>query len=193
MDTSALLFTLLTAAYVFAWRLSADPTPVVLEQELAHGDAKLNAGDRDGAFLLYQDAYRRFPKSLPVLMRLGAVNYRIGDYERARKYYARAVELAPPSARWHALNDLGQCYWKLQQPAEAIRYYEQARAAGMPESELVEWHYRLGWAYFDLHNYGAALENYQAVVDAGQKFISASYYNSACAQAQELKLTRDAT
>lgn len=184
-----LILNVLTGLYVFAWRVSADPTPVVLQAELDRADQMLSAGDKDGAHLLYRDASQRYPDSFPVMMRMGAVNYQTADFERAKKFFSRALELAPRDSRWRALNDLGQTYWKLQQPEEAIDLYEQARREGLPDSELIEWHYRLGWAYFDARNLDAAIEHYREVARAGEKYAAASYYNIACALAQKVSKT----
>lgn len=188
---AVLILNVLTALYVFAWRVSADPTPVLLQTELERGDALLEAGRKDDAHLVYREAAKRYPDSFAVMMRLGAVNYQVGDYDRARKYFSRAVDLAPRESRWRALNDLGQTYWKLRQPEQAIELYEQAKQSGLPASELVEWHYRLGWAYFDARNLDAAIEHYRAVAEAGKQYAAASYYNIACALAQKLKESED--
>lgn len=186
-----LILNVLTAAYVLAWRTSADPTPLVLQrqvrQQLAQGDALLNAGDRDGAHLIYREAYRRNPEAFQVLMRMGAVNYQAEDFERARRYYSRAIEQAPADSRWRALSDLGQTYWKLGQPEAAVGFYLQAQEAGIPPSDRVEWHYRIAWAYFDLNDYDAAIRHYAEVAEAGQAYAAASYYNIACAQAQKIE------
>ena len=181
-----LILNVLTALYVFAWRVSADPTPVVLQSELERGDALLEKGEKDDAHLIYRKAAERYPNSFQVLMRLGAVNYQIADFERARKYFARAVDTAPHDSKWRALNDLGQTYWKLHQPEQAIELYEQARKEGIPQSELTEWHYRLGWAYFDARDLDAAIEHYRAVADVGEQYAAASYYNIACALSQKV-------
>ncbi|MFN3648783.1 MAG: tetratricopeptide repeat protein [Armatimonadota bacterium] len=188
---AALLLLVLTSAYVFAWRLSADPTPVILQRELSQARALVDAGELDRAHLIYREAYRRFPNSFPVLMGLGAVTYQTTDYDRARRYYERALAVAPPESRWRALNDLGQTLWKLKRPEEAIELYLQAEKAGMPRSERIEWHYRLAWAYFDLDEYDLAIHHYLQVAEAGGKYAAASYYNAACAQAQKLEQTSD--
>jgi tetratricopeptide (TPR) repeat protein len=185
------VFIALTGIFTFVWRLSADPTPVMLQKELAKGDALMAKGDKDGAYLLYREANKRYPKSHRALWSLGAVNYQLGDFERARKYFNEALELSPPNARWRSLNDLGQTYWKLGQPEEAVEYYHQAREAGLPQTELIEWHYRLAWAYFDLGDYDTAIEQYRIVAEAGQKYAAASFYNIACALAQKLRAARD--
>ena len=183
-----LILNVLTATFLFAWRGSADPTPLLLNARLNEGDALLNSGRKDEAHLIYRDAYRRYPNSFPVLMRMGAVNYQVGDFERAERYFSRALELAPPADRWRALNDLGQSLWKLHRPEEAIEHYLRARREGMPDAkpELIEWHYRLAWAYFDVKEYDKAVEHYQAVALYGEKYAAASYYNIACALAQKL-------
>jgi tetratricopeptide (TPR) repeat protein len=188
---AVLIFNVITAAYVFAWRVSADPTPLVLQSRLAEADLLLENGDKDGAHVAYMDAYKRYPDSFQVLMRMGAINYQLGDYQRARRYYTRAVETAPADSRWRALNDLGQTYWRLQLAEEAVEFYERARREGMPQTELVEWHYRMAWATFDTGDYDAAVRHYRAVADANQKYVAASYFNSACALAQKLEGTRE--
>ncbi|MGV3720077.1 MAG: tetratricopeptide repeat protein [Actinomycetota bacterium] len=188
---AVLILNVLTALYVLAWRVSADPTPVLLQSELQRGDDMLASGDKDGAHLAYRDAAKRFPSSFAVLMRLGAVNYQVADYDRAKKYFEQALEQAPRESRWRALNDLGQTYWKLRDPEQAIELYEQAKREGLPKSELVEWHYRLGWAYFDARNLNAAIEHYRAVAEAGKAYSAASYYNIACALAQQIAASKD--
>lgn len=184
-----LLLNGLAAGYVWAWRQGLpDPTPVVLQRELDEGDALLREGREDEAALIYQTALRRYPRSFGVLIRMGSVNYRIGFYDRAERYFARALEVAPRERRWEALKNLGQTYWKQRKPELAIEYCERAREEGLPDSgpDLIEWHYLLGWAYFDVRNYDRAIEHYRAVALAGKKYAEASYYNVACAQAQKL-------
>lgn len=185
--TGFLLLNLLTAAYVFAWRVSADPTPVLLQSELARGDALLDAGQKDEAHLVYRAANQRYPRTFAILLRLGAVNYQVADYERARRYYEQALELAPSASRWRALNDLAQTYWKLLRPEEAIQTYLEAHEAGIPFLERLEWHYRIAWAYFDVSDYDSAIEHYRIVARSRSKYAASSYYNIGCALAQKLK------
>jgi len=181
-----LLLNVLTAAYVLAWRLSADPTPVLLSAELRRGDRLLAEGQTDAAHLVYRAAYGRYPRSFPVLMRMGAINYQVSDFQRAQRYFSQAVEAAPAASRWKALNDLGQTYWKLKRPEEALGLYERAREEGLPPDELTEWHYRMAYASFDARDYDGAITHFQEVARAGGDYGAASYYNLACAQAQKL-------
>jgi tetratricopeptide (TPR) repeat protein len=187
-----LLLNLLTAGYVFAWKkLSSNSTPLVVEQVLDRGDTLYDEGFSDDAYAQYKEALQRSPRSFPALMRMGMVTYHMSDFERARRYFERALEVAPAELRWRALNDLGQTHWKLGDPEEAIALYQQAEKASMPESERIEWHYRLAWAYFDIQNYDAAIEHYRVVAEAGQKYAAAAYYNIACALAKKLVLAAD--
>jgi tetratricopeptide (TPR) repeat protein len=187
---ATVLLCFLTAGFLFAWRaISADPAPLLVSAQLAEGDALLAQGEKDLAHLRYREAHRRLPNSFQVLVRLGAVNYQVADYTRAERYFSQALAQAPPDSRWRALNHLGQTYWKLGRPREAIDHYLRAREEGLPNSrpELIEWHYRLGWAYFDVRDYDAAIEHYEAVANFGGKYADAAYYNVACALAQKLK------
>ncbi len=189
--STVLLLVLLSAAYVFALKITRDPTPVLVEQRLRAADRMLEHGDKDDALLIYREAFHRAPHSFPVLMRMGAISYGSGDYDRANRYYEEAVERAPDDGRGRALMDLGQTLWKQGEAEEAIRYYQEAGRAGMERRDPVEWHYRLGWACFDAHDYDAAIAHYQAVADAGRHYVAASLYNIACAQAEKVKLTQD--
>lgn len=187
-----LLLNLLTAGYVFAWKnLSSNSTPVIIEQVLDKGDAFYDEGMSDDAYAQYKEALKRSPRSFPALMRMGMVSYHMSDFERAKRFFERALEVAPPELRWRALNDLGQTMWKLGEPERAIELYQQAERANMPVSERIEWHYRLAWAYFDIQDFDAAIEHYGVVAEAGQKYAAASHYNIACALSKKLALTSD--
>ena len=187
----------LTAGYIVAWRASADPTPILYQGAiraiLKQGDDLLDAGQKTDAYIQYKDAFRRFPNSYSVLRRLGVAEYQLGDFEHARKHFQQALTVAAPDKQWRILNFLGQTEWKLGNQDAAIGYYDRAEREGMPASERVEWHYRLGWAYFDRGDYQSAIREYESVVHGGDRYVAASYYNIGCAQAQELKQTKDAT
>ena len=189
--SAVLLFVLLSAAYAFALKATRDPTPVLVEQQLRQADHLLDQGQKDDALLMYRSAFKRAPHSFPVLMRMGAITYGSGDYDRAVRYYLEAVQRAPAESRGRALMDLAQTVWKQGDSQEAIRLYEDAGQAGMARQDPVEWHYRMGWACFDARDYPAAIQHYQAVADAGRQYVAASLYNIACAQAEQVKLTHD--
>lgn len=189
--SAVLLFIILSAAFVFALKATRDPTPVLVEQQLRQADRLLDQGRKDDALLIYRSAFKRAPHSFPVLMRMGAITYAGGDYDRAARYYLEAVDRAPEESRGRALMDLGQTVWKQGDSQEAIHLYEDAGKAGMERQDPVEWHYRLGWACFDARDYPAAIRHYQAVADAGRQYVAASLYNIACAQAEQVKLTKD--
>lgn len=177
---------LLTGASLLALRTSADPTPVMLQTQLDGAARLLEAGEIEEAHLRYQSLRKDHPRSFPVLMGLGASAYQMGDYSRSRRYFAEALPLAPSNSRWRVLNDLGQAHWKLGEPEEALELYERARTAGMPESELLEWHYRMGWAAFDAGRLDQSIIHYQWVADRRGKYAAASLYNMGCAYAQKI-------
>lgn len=187
-----LMLNLLTAGYVYAWKqLSVDSTPLMVQRDMDRGDSFYDAGFSDDAYALYKEALRRSPRSFPALMRMGMVTYHMSDFEHARRYFERALEVAPPNLRWRAMNDLGQSLWKLGEPERAIDLYQQADRAGMPESERIEWHYRLAWAYFDVQDFDAAIEHYGVVAEAGEKYAAAAYYNIACALSKKIGRSPD--
>ncbi|MBI3911293.1 MAG: tetratricopeptide repeat protein [Armatimonadetes bacterium] len=182
----------LTFAYGLTWRLVADPTPLVVWQQLHAGDALLEGGRREDALLIYREAERVAPRNPHVLTRLGAAYYRITDYQRAARAYEIALREAQPplerGRRWRVLVDLGQTYWKLGRPQDALRTYQDALALGIPEEERPLMDYRLAGAYFDLRDFDRAIHHYGRVAQAGGEYEAASLYNIACAYAQKYRL-----
>ncbi len=183
-----LLFLALSSGYVLAWRYGvSDPTPLALTEVVATGDALLEEGRKGEALVVYQAGLKRFPNSYALLMAMGSATYRLGDFDRARGYFERALREAPPDQRWKSLNDLGQTWWKLGDPRAALGFYEQASRAGIPSHARLEWQYRVAWAAFDAGDYDAAIFNYELVAAAGQKYAAASHWNMACARAQKMR------
>lgn len=181
-----LLINLLTAGCVVAFRAAADSTPLVVQARVNEAVALLEKGRPEEAYLVYAQIRSRSPRSFQVQMGLGAAAYQMGDYERAREHFARALKLAPDESRWRALNDLGQAQWKSGDARAALESYNRARSMQMPESELLEWHYRMGWAAFDAGRLEEAIEHYRWVAERGGKYSAASLYNIACAQAVQV-------
>lgn len=183
--TAVLLLQCLLGMYLLAWKVSADPTPVLVQSELARGDQALNGGDATGALLVYREALERNPRLPAVLVRMGAGSYAAGNYEKARKYYEQAVASGRVGQRTKAYLGLGQSLWMLGQPEEAITAYRAAESEGLPPRKRSEWNYLMGWAHFDLRQYPEAVRHYREVGAAGGEFAAASYYNAACALAQQ--------
>ena len=182
--TACLLFLLATTSYVLAWKVSSDPTPVILLNQLDRADEYIEAGELDTALLGLRELNRRFPRTYGVLSRLGAAQYRQGAFHTAVRHFTLAIEIAPPDQRWRAMVDLGQTYWQLGEPDQAIDRYLKARRLGVPAAELPLWHYRMAEALFDLEQYDEAIPEYETVAQSGGEYAAASLYNIACALAQ---------
>jgi predicted negative regulator of RcsB-dependent stress response len=63
------------------------------------------------------------------------VLFKLGRYEEAKTWIARAIENGEESAV--VIEHYGDVLWKLNEKKEAVRYWEKAKAAGQG-SDLLE-------------------------------------------------------
>jgi Flp pilus assembly protein TadD len=74
------------------------------------------------------------PTSLIALMGAGRASLEGGDTQAALNFFARAEEIAPKDGRikmW-----IGSALVQLEQPRPALRFFDEARALGVPEADL---------------------------------------------------------
>lgn len=74
------------------------------------------------------------PTSLIALMGAGRASLEGGDAQAALTFFARAEELAPRDGRikmW-----IGSALVQLEQPRPALRFFDEAKALGVPESDF---------------------------------------------------------
>jgi Flp pilus assembly protein TadD len=74
------------------------------------------------------------PTSLIALMGAGRASLEGGDAQAALTFFARAEEVAPKDGRikmW-----IGSALVQLEQPRPALRFFDEAKALGVPESDL---------------------------------------------------------
>lgn len=74
------------------------------------------------------------PHSLQALTGAGRAALDVGDPSAAIGFFARAQEAAPKDGRVKA--GLAAALVQLEQPKDALRYFDQAKALGVPEAEL---------------------------------------------------------
>src|ERR1035441_9372787 len=85
---------------------------------------------RQGNFALamerYTEVLRRDPRNPDALYYIAVVACQDGQYQQGAELARRAIAVCPPQARVHNL--LGQALYRLGQPLEAVKNFDQAIA-----------------------------------------------------------------
>ncbi len=89
-----------------------------------YGIALDERGDKAGAFRMFQEVLRIYPRSATAYNNIGTLYEGWGDYVDAINYYSRALEITPDYALAHA--GLGKSLAGLGRADEAILEYEKA-------------------------------------------------------------------
>ncbi|MFQ5797617.1 MAG: tetratricopeptide repeat protein, partial [Bacteroidota bacterium] len=76
------------------------------------------------ALKMAKEAVRQQPENSSYLDTLGWVYFKLGEYEKARRYITEAIEAGDTSAVIH--EHLGDVYWKLNKPDKALEYWQKA-------------------------------------------------------------------
>jgi Flp pilus assembly protein TadD len=90
------------------------------------GLALLQSHQENAAESFFQNLVRLFPRDLPALYQLGALQSRKGRYAEAAATFEKIVAFAPNEAE--AWNNLGFCYHNLGRSQEAIQAVQKALA-----------------------------------------------------------------
>jgi tetratricopeptide (TPR) repeat protein len=101
---------------------------------LRQGRQKLTEGKQDEALAIYKQAVESFPKSVQANNQTGVLLDLMGRYGEARKYFGKAIEVAPtPQAKGQAQRAMAMSYAFEGDCKNAAKYegplYEQYRAA----------------------------------------------------------------
>lgn len=130
------------------------------------------ASDNFQAALAYfEEATRREPNEPDAWFRLGLCWEKIGQTDKARENYLKAISLRP--AFGVALNNLGAIYngqGKYDDALAALRKAVQA------DDKLVEAHNSMAFAFYHLKKYPEAAEAAQRALAIDPKHVDARYY-----------------
>lgn len=160
----------------------------------ALGDFYFNEHEYEDALLQYREALLREPSNVGVLIGVAQVHSRRGDFEKARRIYARILEANPDLAVIHY--NLGGIYFRMQRPTFALREYTRAlelepdslhtlNALGVTCKQLKRYdqaeahfknairvdpgyapaYYNLGLVFMEKHNYPNATTYLQRALD----------------------------
>jgi tetratricopeptide (TPR) repeat protein len=96
------------------------------EPEYQAGMVALKLNEQDEAEKLFLDNNKDFPDHVPTLYQLGAIMAKQGKYDEAITYFQKITSLLPSEAE--AYNNLGFCYFSMEQPQKAKEMFLKALA-----------------------------------------------------------------
>jgi tetratricopeptide (TPR) repeat protein len=99
------------------------------------------------------------PRDAEAFVALGKARLALGDLDRARQSFAKAVELRPDSARLRCM--IAGVFKSGQQPADALRYYREALEL---DADFVEAHRELASLNSQLGKHAVAFEHFEKVL-----------------------------
>ena len=88
------------------------------------GMVSLKLNQPDEAEKLFVQNNQDFPDHVPTLYQLGALLAKQGKYDQAITYFSKITTLLPSEAE--AYNNLGFCYYSMQQPQKAKEMFEKS-------------------------------------------------------------------
>jgi tetratricopeptide (TPR) repeat protein len=155
-----------------------EASPKALTQKLSHakaynnrGNARMAAGDREGAFSDYNRAIELDPNYALAYYNRGFLRYQLGEREGALADYNRAIALEAGNA--FAYYNRGIVRYELGDRSGAVDDYSQAIALN-PTLTLA--YYNRGIARYYLGDKKAALEDYERAIALDSNYPPA-YYN----------------
>ena len=98
------------------------------------GDTARDAGDPAVALPLYQRAHRLDPQNLVPIIRIGETFNQLGAYHEAGDAWVSVLHLEPRN--FEALVGYGNTLTALQQPIQALEYFERSQKVGETAGQL---------------------------------------------------------
>ena len=109
-----------------------------------------------------------FPRSVTLLNIVGATNQRLGNLEKAKESFIKAIELYPNNAQTY--NNLGNVFKDQKNFSEAIIAYENAISI---KPNYVRSHYNIGTVFKRQGKLDKALENYDRAISIKPDYTEA--------------------
>jgi len=115
--------TRILASILLSCSLCAQQTPAPSALDLVKQAQKLNSeGKQDEALAIYREALAQAPSFYEAQLGSGIVLDLKGNYEEARKHFAKAVEIANPDQKAQALRSMAFSYAFEAQAGKAAKY-----------------------------------------------------------------------
>ena len=137
---------------------SAGQSPKDMELERA----KVQMAEKrfDAAIHTYQDLLKSDPKNAVYMNMIGIAYLNMGDYNQAKKYFARASKADKKNSS--AVNNLGMVYYHQKDFRRAIREYQRAIVIDPTQAGA---HANLGFAYYNSNKYPEAATEFQKALE----------------------------
>ena len=143
-------------------------------------DLQHRLGKDEEAIITYEKILKFDENELHILTIIGKLCWRVSDFERAEKYFRRALQVEPDNP--YALFGLGNCHRWYRQYDKAIEIWQKI----LPHSEGTQvLHTRMGDAYFNLGQLDEAERSYRKALDFGDDLFSTAALVCLCSERQD--------
>jgi Flp pilus assembly protein TadD len=146
---------------------------------IAEGEAKLAAGDLDGALALLQRAVAAAPTSALAHSKLGIIYVHKREWDAASGEFSKAIQLDPTYAP--AYSNLGNVYRERGQLDQAVAHYQKAISMD-PEYWVA--HQNLGIVYKQQGRVGEAVHEFKTATRLSLRSRGTAYGESGGATAR---------
>ncbi len=159
--------------------------PLSAQEHVALGSIYEKRGEKDLALREYESALERNSRFLPAMTRLGELSYRMGQYEKAERYYRKAIKMEPQNGDLY--NNL--CWVYLSQ-GKKLKKTESLIMRAMELTPEHKGYYldTLGTIYYKQHRYWEAI----GVLEAAIPFFDKTQLDLLSQVYQHLGLAYDA-
>lgn len=161
-----------------AFRLAVEKKPNSWRSHYHLGIARAAAGKRDGAIDAYRDTLRLHPNYAAALTDLGGELVQRGDrdkskedYEEAKTYLDRSLELAPEHPK--SLYFMAVCESRMEEWVDARRHFEMALTAGYESKANL--YQNLAVVSMKLGNQEEALDHFNKALKEGPDDPAVNY------------------
>lgn len=140
---------------------------------IAEGEAKLSAGDLDGALVVLQRAVAAAPTSALAHSKLGVIYVRKQQWDSAASEFSKAIQLDPTYAP--AYSNLGNVYRERGQLDQAIAQYQKAISM---DADYWVAHQNLGIVYKQQGRVGEAVREFKTATRLSLRARGSTYGES---------------
>jgi tetratricopeptide (TPR) repeat protein len=139
---------------------AAAPSQTPKNMQLERARVQMAEKRFDAAIQSFQELLKSEPKNAVYMNLIGIAYLNLGDYNQAKRYFARAAKADKTNAA--AVNNLGMVYYHQKDFRRAIREYQKATVIDPNQAGA---HANLGFAFYNSNKYPEAATEFQKALE----------------------------